>query len=377
MLGQFYKFIPVVKILKTRFFIWTLVFAFITSIIAIGYFSSIKDFTIFPNNLDFNYKFYTDSTSGGDSKILHQTITDSLIKLDFVISNKISAPYLGVSIVPKAPLPVNLNTYNRIKIKARGFNTNGISIALFTSNPISSKGDKQDDMLFFHIFEIAPGIKSYIVNLDRFKIPDWWRELNHIDDAASIKPDLNYLHNINISYAFTPNQGKTLSLEIYSISFSKDTRLIDILIIKLELLLIIIVFLILTGIEMFNTNKKVITISYKPIQKEEPEGAKTDFIYYVNQNFHQSNLTLETISVEVGVSQRRITNEIQAKFGCNLKTYINRLRITESKRLLTETELTMGEIAFKVGFNNQSHFNRVFKTEVQLSPSEYRDKYKK
>lgn len=197
MLGQFYKFIPVVKILKTKFFIWSLVFAFVTSTIAIDYFSSIKDFTIFPNNRNFNYKFNTDSTSRGDSKILHQMITDSLIKLDFVISNKISAPYLGVSNVPKASLTVNLSNYNRIKIKARGFNTNGISITLFTSNPISKKNVKSDNMLFFHIFEIASGVKSYIVDIDQFKISDCWRELNHIDDAASIKPDLNYLHNIN------------------------------------------------------------------------------------------------------------------------------------------------------------------------------------
>ena len=377
MFRKFFQWVPVVKILKTKFFIGTLVFAFVTGFSIIGYFLSIKDFPVFPNTHNFNYNFYTDSPSGGDSKILHQTITDSLIKLDFVIGNKISAPYLGVSIVPKAPLSLNLNKYNRIKIKARGSNLNGISIALFTSNPISKKSDTNDNMLFFQIFEISPGINSYTVTVDKFKIPDWWRELDRIEDAASIKPDLNDLHNINISYAFTPNQGKTLSLEIYSVSFSKDNRSIVILIIKLELLLIILVFLILTGLEMLNRNKKVITISYKPIHEEQSEGTKTDFIDYVNRNFHQSALTLETISIEVGVSQRRITNEIQAKFGCNLKTYINRLRITESKRLLVETELTMGEIAFKVGFNNQSHFNRVFKTEVQLSPSEYRDKYKK
>jgi AraC-like DNA-binding protein len=33
----------------------------------------------------------------------------------------------------------------------------------------------------------------------------------------------------------------------------------------------------------------------------------------------------------------------------------------------------MGEIAFKVGFNNQSHFNRVFKSMVGINPSEFRE----
>ena len=376
-MGQFFKLISLVKILKTKFFIGTLAFAVITVIMALGYFSGIKDFIVFPNNRDFDYKFFTDRPSGGDSKILHQVITDSLIKFDFVIGNKINNPYLGLSIAPKIPLPVNLNKYNRIKIKVRGSKVNGINIALFTSNSISKKEDKSDYMLFFHTFEIAPGIKSYVVNINRFKIPDWWKDLNRVEDAASIRPDLNNLQYINISYAYTPNREKKLSLEIYSVSFSKDSRPIIILIIISELLLIFLVFLILTGKEILSRNKKVITISYKPIEEEKTEDAKRDIMDYINQNFHQSNLTLETISMEAGVSQRRITNEIQSKFGCNLKTYINRLRINESKRLLVETDFTIGEIAFKVGFNSQSHFNRVFKNKLNYNPSEYREKYKK
>ena len=107
------------------------------------------------------------------------------------------------------------------------------------------------------------------------------------------------------------------------------------------------------------------------------ESSKSDFIDFINNNFQNSELTLDLVSSETGVSQRRITNEIQNQFGCNFKTYINRLRINESKRLLINKELNIGEIAFKVGFNNQSHFNRVFKSEVQISPTEYLDKNKK
>jgi len=51
--------------------------------------------------------------------------------------------------------------------------------------------------------------------------------------------------------------------------------------------------------------------------------------------------------------------------------------MSESKRLLLETDLPIGEITYRVGFNNQTHFNRVFKAEMQISPSEYRSKNKK
>jgi AraC-like DNA-binding protein len=118
----------------------------------------------------------------------------------------------------------------------------------------------------------------------------------------------------------------------------------------------------------------VITIAYKPVESSAIENSKSDFIGFINHNFQNSELTLDFVSGETGVSQRKITSEIQNRFGCNFKTYINRLRLNESKRLLLNKELNIGEIAFKVGFNNQSHFNRVFKAEFQISPTEFREK---
>jgi AraC-like DNA-binding protein len=122
--------------------------------------------------------------------------------------------------------------------------------------------------------------------------------------------------------------------------------------------------------------KQTITITYKAIENKTIESPKSNSIDFINNNFHNSQLTLDFVSSETGVSQRKIANDIQNQFACNFKTYINRLRINESKRLLIETELNIGEIAFKVGFNNQSHFNRVFKSELQISPTEYRDRNK-
>jgi YesN/AraC family two-component response regulator len=80
---------------------------------------------------------------------------------------------------------------------------------------------------------------------------------------------------------------------------------------------------------------------------------------------------MKQVSDNTGINQRRIASSIQQSFGCNFKTYVNKLRINESKRLLLESEMNMGEIAFKVGFSNQTHFNRVFKNLEGISPSEF------
>lgn len=52
------------------------------------------------------------------------------------------------------------------------------------------------------------------------------------------------------------------------------------------------------------------------------------------------------------------------------------IKINTSKELLRFTNLSIKEIANKVGFENSLYFSRLFKQETNLSPSEYRNKSK-
>ena len=366
----------VIKVLKSKLFFWCTVPAFVSGIIILAYFSGIKDFYVFPNNQIFEYRTYSDSTAGGNSRILSKLITDSIIKLEFQISNKINNPYVGLNVGPKESKAINLKKYNQITVRLNGNEINGISIALITENSLKTNDKNTQEILFFHNFRILPGINTYNISLDKFKMPDWWSEFNRIEEASTIRPELKYLKAINVSSAFTPISGKPLSFEIYSMAFSRNNNPLIILIIVIEILFILIAFTSIYVLEKMREKKNTITINYKAVENESTENTKSDFIQFINNNFQNSELSLILVSSETGVSQRKITNEIQNQFECNFKTYINRLRLNESKRLLLNKDLNIGEIAFKVGFNNQSHFNRVFKSEFQISPTEYRDKLK-
>ncbi|MGE5395331.1 MAG: helix-turn-helix domain-containing protein [Candidatus Saccharibacteria bacterium] len=365
------------KILTSRLYWGVVSPCFVLGILICVYYSSIKDFAVFPNAQIFNYQFYSDSTAGGNTKILHQQVSDSILKIDYQISNKITTPYAGINIGPKESKSINLGNYNQLTIKLKGDGINGIGIAMVTNNSLKGMEKKRLDILFYHIFKISPGINTYRINPDKFGVPDWWGENNRLEDASTIKPDLRNLQTINVNGAFTPDTGKPQSIEIYSMAFSRNNMPLFAWIIALELALILLVFTALYLVEKTREKRQTITITYKPIENKTIERPKSDFIDFINQNFHNSELTLEFVSGETGVSQRRITNDIQNQFACNFKTYINRLRITESKRLLLETDLNIGEIAFRVGFNNQSHFNRVFKAEMLISPTEFREKHRK
>lgn len=371
---QFLQNSLMVKVLKSKLFVWCTLPVVVSGIIILAYFSGIKDFPVFPNQQVFDYRTYSDSTAGGDSKIIRKVVSDSIIEFEFKISDKISNPYVGLNIGPKQPPAINLKKYNQLKLTVSGREIDGISIALVTENTFKTSDKRKLDVLFYHVFKIATGTNTYTISLDKFKMPDWWSETNRIENAAAIKPDLKSLKALNVSSAYTPDIDKILSFEIYAIEFSRNNKQLFVLVTALVLLFVLIVFVALYSVEKIKLNRKVITIAYKPVENKSIENAKSDFIGFINNNFQNSELTLDFVSGETGVSQRKITTEVQNRFGCNFKTYINRLRLNESKRLLQNKDLNIGEIAFKVGFNNQSHFNRVFKAEFQISPTEYREK---
>ena len=52
--------------------------------------------------------------------------------------------------------------------------------------------------------------------------------------------------------------------------------------------------------------------------------------------------------------------------------YVSRVRIEKAKHMLLNPNLRVSEIAFAVGFQSLTHFNRVFKNIVGESPTEYR-----
>ncbi len=84
-----------------------------------------------------------------------------------------------------------------------------------------------------------------------------------------------------------------------------------------------------------------------------------------------------TISLEETAETANMSKEAFCRFF-KLRTrktftqYINQLRISEAQKLLEETDLGIAEIAFRVGFENLSYFNRSFRRVTGKTPRELR-----
>jgi len=349
----------------------------ILSLMVIGgilfYFLRIPDVVLLPDNQLFSCYAYSDNNIGGKSEIIDKIKNDSLIKLDFLLSSELQGPYVGITFTCKDNSTLNLVHYNQVKIQTKGNNLSNLSFAIYSPNQYLELAAKEKDILFSTSFSITENLNQVTLQMKDLNIPDWWLEINNIRDTRKVKPDLRKVSRINISNGYTPHIEGIHSLEIKEVMFSRDNEMLILDLIISELVFILILMAWFTFKYKRSSKNEVITINYIPIAGDLKEKPDDNFISFINSNFQNSELSLDLVSKETGISQRRIANVIQSTFQCNFKTYINRIRINESKRLLIKTELNIGEIAFMVGFNNQSHFNRVFKSDTELSPTEFRE----
>ena len=97
----------------------------------------------------------------------------------------------------------------------------------------------------------------------------------------------------------------------------------------------------------------------------------------VIRHLHQSKsraLHLEDVAEVANLTPKSFCRFFRANTGKTLVQYVNALRVGEACRLLLETNAPVTEIAFQVGFNNLSNFNRRFRELKEMSPREYRSR---
>ena len=92
---------------------------------------------------------------------------------------------------------------------------------------------------------------------------------------------------------------------------------------------------------------------------------------FIQENSDEE-LSLTQVAKAVKVSPNYLSEKFKRVTGENFVDYINRRRVQKARYLLLNPDLRISEIAFAVGFQSLSQFNRVFKKLTQKSPTELR-----
>lgn len=84
------------------------------------------------------------------------------------------------------------------------------------------------------------------------------------------------------------------------------------------------------------------------------------------------HVSLRKVADVAGINATHLSEKFKQVTGVKFVDYVARTRFERAKKLLEHAEFRVSEIAFAVGFQSLSQFNRVFKKLSGKSPSEYR-----
>jgi len=77
------------------------------------------------------------------------------------------------------------------------------------------------------------------------------------------------------------------------------------------------------------------------------------------------------------ISESQLNDICNKHFNCGLKKILQNRLMQEARKLLLSTDLSISEIAYKLNFEDNSYFNKVFKSKTGLTPKRFRDIHKK
>ena len=94
-------------------------------------------------------------------------------------------------------------------------------------------------------------------------------------------------------------------------------------------------------------------------------------LQYVERNYADS-ITLREAAVLAKMSVPQFVSLFKKVAGMSFVSYLTHVRLSRSVRLLKESSLTIAEVAYQVGFSDQSYFDRRFKDAFSQTPRDFR-----
>ena len=92
---------------------------------------------------------------------------------------------------------------------------------------------------------------------------------------------------------------------------------------------------------------------------------------YINRGLDR-NLSIEEIALAVGIEPARLARAFRASTGKSIHRYLHERRVEEAKILLTKSEVSIAEVARRVGFDSEERFHINFRRRTGVTPAAYR-----
>lgn len=178
-------------------------------------------------------------------------------------------------------------------------------------------------------------------------------------------------------------QEKQLTIEQQTAEL-RTHRIITLASVAISVLAVVVIIIAVITIRLRRRGEQLeVRLSEKVVQEalhQEPEMSQADREFlarlaeYVEQHLGQSDLSSTTIAGEFCLSPRQFSRRVKSLTGVDTTHYIRASRIARARHLLLRTDLPVQEIYLRCGFESANYFSRIFRSDVGVSPTEYRKK---
>ena len=114
---------------------------------------------------------------------------------------------------------------------------------------------------------------------------------------------------------------------------------------------------------------------FREIKKVKETDVIQKSILYMKDNL-ENKITLEDIAQYVGYSGSRFGTIFSEKTSYSPMEYYSQLKIQRACSYLQFSDLKLKEIGYRLGYYDPFHFSKAFKQEMEITPKEYRNRYK-
>jgi AraC-like DNA-binding protein/mannose-6-phosphate isomerase-like protein (cupin superfamily) len=191
------------------------------------------------------------------------------------------------------------------------------------------------DGIFMHLLSYDNYISNYIVNSLYAKSKSQNFLIHHVKDDSVIKILL-----------------ENLLLEYYSTEIKSSAAINGYLLI------------------LFTELSREINDSTGDFIKDEQHQVKEKILPYIRNRYKDTNLNEMADYFHFHPSY--LSSLIKKEFGKNLKDLLTDVRMAEASKLLKNTDMTIENIVYEVGYTNFSYFYKVFKKTYGMTPNQYK-----
>ncbi len=336
------------------------------SIILIGcFFLNFNELSIQSENSV--YTSYDDSQTYGASTCILSDTSENIC-YSYTLRKKADYPFAGLTI--KAKLFYDLSSFNTLRIHVLSPKKRRIHVfyALHTKDKKFLK--------FRASVECNPNQEVYEIPLNEFKNPTWWIKSQRLSKKDILSADLSKVESISFSNDLFSKFDNEYQICLKTIKLNHNNT------IGISILTLVILLLNSFLYLIYRTKKDEIIIQYKAssetvFDQENMLNAETDqVVHFISENYNDSELSLRLIRKSLKIPENKISLLLKTRFELSYKDYILQIRVEEAKRLLSTTEMNIGEVTHTTGFGSSSTFNRVFKAYTGLTPKEYSESTK-